>query len=186
MFAARRDFLKMDLLDLIGPRPSVRDLYHFSYEPATGTCCQRQPCFLPKERYPTRASRVRLASRSARSGVQAFFPPGLPGQLTQAVLPRDGQFMLAASHAGSIFGVARYRCGPVEVCHANHGGGDGLAGDPRMGRETARCGARLAAEGPLANTIIGVNNARQGWQFHAQRWERRNAPLFHYQDIITL
>lgn len=183
MFLAPRDFLKMNLLYLTGPLPSVRGLYHFSYEPVAGTYCQREPGFLPKERHPTRVWHVRWVPRSARNGVPAYFLPCLPGQVTRGILPRDGQFMLAASQAGSVFGVARYRYGMIEVCQA---GADGQGGDARMGRETAWCGARLTAEGPLATTIIGVNNARQGWQFHAQRWEKRNALLFQYHDLITL
>ncbi|MBX9748327.1 MAG: hypothetical protein K5Q68_01810 [Roseococcus sp.] len=183
MFLAPRDFLKMNLLYLIGTLPSVRGVYHFSYEPAPGTFCQRQPGFLAKERHPTRVWHVRLVPRWARGAVPAYFLPCIPGQLSRGVLPRDGQFMLAASQPGSVFGVARYRHGMIEACHA---GADGQAGGARMGRETAWCSARLAGEAPLASSIIGVNNARQGWQFHAQRWEKRNALLFHYHDLITL
>lgn len=183
MFLAPRDFLKMNLLHLVGPLPSVRGLYHFSYEPAPGTHCQRQPGFLPKERHPTRVWHVRLVPRMARNAVPVYFLPCIPGQLTRGLLPREGQFMLAASQAGSVFGVARYRSGMIEVCQA---AADGEAGGARVARETAWCGAQLAVRPPLASTIIGVNNARQGWQFHAQRWEHRNALLLHYHDLITL
>lgn len=182
MFLAPRDFLKLNLLYLLGPLPRLRGVYHFSYELAAGAFCQRQPGFLARERYPTRVWYVRQVPRHARNGVPAYFLPCLSGQMPRAVLPRDVQFMLATSEPGSVFGVARYRQGAVEVCQASHPGGD----DGRMGRETAWCAARLAAEGPLATTILGVNNARLGWQFHAQRWEKRNALLFHYQDLVTL
>lgn len=182
MFLAPRDFLKLNLLCLVGPLPTLRGVYHFSYEPAAGAFCHRQPGFLARERYPTRVWYVRQVSRSARNGVPAYFLPCLPGQMPRSVLPRDVQFMLAAGQPGSIFGVARYRQGVVEVCQAGHSGENG----DRMGRETAWCAARLSAAGPLATTILGVNNARLGWQFHAQRWEKRNALLFHYQELITL
>jgi hypothetical protein len=181
MFLAPLDFLKMNLLCLSGPLPTLRGVYHFSYEPAVGTFCQRRPGFLARERYPTRVWHVRLVPRGARNGVPAFFLPDGPGQTLRGILPRDVQFMLGGSQAGSVFGVARYRQGAVEVCQAHH-----ADGDDRMGRETAWCGARLAGEGALATTILGVNNPRLGWQFHAQRWERRNALLLHYQDLITL
>lgn len=181
MSLAPLDFLKQNLLCLVGPMPNLRGIYHFSYEPAPASHCQREPGFLARERYPTRVWHVRLVPRAARSGFPAFFLPALPGQMSRSLLPRDAQFLLAETPPGCVFGVARYRQGGVEACQA------GLLSDPvRLARETAWCSTRLTPGGALATTILGVNHPRQGWQFHAQRWEKRNPLLFHYQELVTL
>jgi hypothetical protein len=186
MFLAPRDFLRMNLLYMIGVLPTVRGVYHFSYEPAPAIPCQRHLGFLSRERYPTRVWYVRLVPRSARNAVPAYFLPCLPGQMVRSVMPRDGHFMLAAGTPVSTFGAARYRYGPVEVCHANHQGSDGEPDVVRIARETAWCAARLVGQAPLATTVVGVNNARQGWQFYAQRWAKLNAALFSYHDLVSL
>jgi len=186
MFLAPRDFLKMNLVYMIGTLPAVQGVFHFSYEPAPGTHCLPRIGLLARERYPARVWHLRLVPRSARHSVVAYFLPCSPGRLVRGVLPKDGQFMLAAGLPGSTFGAARYLHGAVEVCHASYRDAGGAPDFGRTARETAWCSARLHGQAPLATTVFGVNHARQCWQFHAQRWERQNAVLFNYCDLITL
>jgi hypothetical protein len=205
LFTAPRDFLKMNLLVMIGKVPTVGGVYNFTFKNQTNLdnwTCSRKSKHWWKYDYKIHVWEVRWDKKGNSSA--AYFLPYKPDSVQKGTLPADASLMLTAGMTGCTFGVARFKGGQIDVCHANYQIGDRLD-DKRMSQETAFCNKRFSdrdyrqqikgsavadvkRQGNLAATMIGTNHPRQGWKIYAQQWEILVTAVdaYNYLDLIEL
>lgn len=188
LFLAPRDFLRGNLLFMVGTLPQIKGIHYFTYEPAMGASCALRARPSARQPYPIRVWYLRLSRASARGAFPAYFLPCQPQPMIRGMLPSSEQFALTASPPGAQFGVARYHGGATEICL-----GSGQMDPQRMAREMAWCATRLNSAGSglalqerWGATIIGINMPRRGWYFHAQQWENLDGTHFRYHGLIEL
>jgi hypothetical protein len=205
LFTAPRDFLKMNLLLMLGKPPTVKGIYNFTFEDMTeelNWTCSRRSKHWWKFDYNIHIWAVRW-DESGRNGSAAFFLPYKADDLKRGTLPATAPLMLTAAMTGCTFGVARFNNRQIDVCHANYQTPEGRLDDGRLLRETAFCTSRfsdrdyrqqikgsavadVARQSVLGATIIGTNHPRQGWKIYAQQWENLNGTNHNYWDLIEL
>lgn len=203
-----RDFLKMNLLVMRGILPTVAGMYNFQLTNQSSTAlpeqarfhASRKSKFFFKRDHEINVWVVRhVQGRGA--GTAAFHLPYRPNSNQRAMLPNDAPLMFTSEMTGCTFGVARYRNGSVEVCHANYQTEEGRLDVGRLSQETAFCTSRLEdhryrgeirgramrdedRQAAMGATIIGVNRPRSGWKLYAQLWENvRNGEMLYHELI---
>jgi len=204
LFTAPRDFLKMNLLVMLGNFPTVNGVYNFTFKDMTEEvdwACSRKSKHWWKYDYNIHIWAAMWSQ--GRNGSAAYFLPYEPNSLQRGTLPADASLMLTASMTGCTFGVARFNNRQIDVCHANYQTAEGRLDDDRLSRETAFCTSRFAdhdyrqqikgsavadaaRQSVLGATIIGTNHPRQGWKIYAQQWENLNGTNHNYWDLIEL
>lgn len=118
-------------------------------------------------------------------------------------LPQEATLMFTSEMTGCTFGMATYRDGTVEICHANYQTKSGQLDTARLSRETAWCSKRLEdrryretvrgkavpnlmRQARLGATMVGVRSLESGWTIYAQQWENLDGTNFKYRDLIKL
>ena len=206
LFTAPRDFLKMNLLVMWGQSfPTVAGVYNFTFKNQTKLddwTCSRKSKHWWKYDYKIHVWEVRWDETG--NGSAAYYLPYKANGVQKGTLPAGGpSLMLTAGMTGCTFGVARFKGGQIDVCHANYQKGDHLD-HQRISQETAFYNKRFSDrdyrqqikgsavtdvlhQSRLAATIIGTNHPRQGWKIYAQHWEKLDTILgFNYLDLIEL
>ena len=211
LFTHSRDFLKMNLVYMIGVFPLKAGIYNFKFTNASDlhqNRCSRKSKHFWKGDHNITVWYASLASDSER-GSAAFYLPYEPNSLHRSALPSDAPLLLTASMTGCTFGMVQYRGGSIEVCHANFLSDDGQLDKARLSRETSWCPIRLEdshyrehirgkpvieqdsiktfrKQASLGATIIGSNKPGRGWNIYAQQWENKDGSNFIYHDLIEL
>lgn len=211
LFTSSRDFLKMNLIYMIGVMPLQAGVYNFKFTNATAlhqNRCSRKSKHFWKGSHNITVWYAEIAS-AAESGSAAFYLPYEPNRMYRSALPSDAPLMLTASMTGCTFGMVQRRSGGIEVCHANYLSDNGQLDKDRMSRETSWCPIRLQdrdyrehikgkavverdtvstlrRQSSLGATIVGSNAPGRGWTIYAQQWENLDGSNFIYHDLIQL
>nr|WP_314074217.1 hypothetical protein [uncultured Roseococcus sp.] len=202
LFTHPKEFLKANLLCMRGSLPTVAGVHNFSFSNVTaelGYTCSRKSKYFWKSDHSINVWDIRHV---ARGGSAAFHLPYEPGQMKRAILPNEAMLMFTSEMTGCTFGMATYRDGTIEICHANYQTKNGHLDTARLSRETAWCAKRLedhryretvrgravpnlARQARMGATVIGVRSPR-GWTVYAQQWENLDGTNFKYLDLIEL
>lgn len=211
IFTTTREFLKMNLIYMMGAMPLRAGIYNFKFTDASeehGNRCTRKSKHFWKGSHKIKVWYAALASER-ESGSAAFYLPYEPNRMFRSVLPSDAPLMLTASMTGCTFGLVQRSSGSIEVCHANYLTDNGQLDKDRLSRETSWCPIRfedshyrehikgkpvverdsfttLARQATLGATVVGSNAPGRGWNIYAQQWENIDGSNFIYHDLIDL
>lgn len=189
-----REFLKHNLLIMVGSLPNAKGTYSFTIEEIDGCTAIRHSKFRWKSDYNINVWGLRH-SRS-QTKLQACLLPYQPNSTRTAILDNKESLMFTAGMTGCTFGYTRIPGGKVQVLHANFVDNDGKLDKVALSATTSHCHGRLqdhdyretmsvpgilgrhrvavtdvARQASMAATVIGSRASGGEWRFFAQRYE---------------
>ncbi|WP_426956842.1 hypothetical protein [Muricoccus radiodurans] len=204
LFTNTREFLKQNLLIMLGTMPTTAGMHAFAFEDgaAAEQKASRKSKFFWKSDYDIQVWNVRWVQGN-RGGVPAFWLPYAPNTKQRSIARKDAPFLLTASMTGCSFGAVDRPGLGLEVNHVNYQTMDGVLDESRMKGEIAHCTHRLhqdkyrerargkaitdiGKQAVMGATVVGVNTPRGGWKLWAQQWENTDGVRYVYHELLDL